>query len=575
METSNTTNPLVNVEFVDETNYVNPASTDDIVGAVVESVWGVPDTPTVLTSESWRSFASLMDSPRVNQSFATVQRLFDAGADYVAVVRPSVNEKYLLAVGTVTGSALTIEATQHKTDEEDDIPIEESAISDDPTALFAVRYKYPGGVPFKLTVTPLASSARKPNDLKDVPLFTMAFYLNGATAPTESFLVAFTEASAQGESYFYADVINSSSLYFVASSAVVTKLAPDAIAGISAPGVLEINETNNEDMFADDGSGIFFPAKLTAQDYINAYEKFRDRSQSSVTLLVSTYDPNAAKDTGGTQKGPEDVYATISDIANTRKDCNALIGCPKSLFNNADEATVRDNIRNHFTNNLNASFMNSLDMFTDAIAAVEKVTVRNKSFFLDGTATWAARTAVVAKTYKNRNRLASYLATGQTSAVLVKSLQFATVVELMSDYGIGSIYKATTGNYIFSIRSQYANQSSYFGKMNVMRVTAALLSWLLTDVEYVIHTEVTSDATERLSFQEQCNTKLGQMIARGELKSESFISCGDDINTDALTQGGECLNIEAELWFKKLTERVKIKITATDSSVTVTDISQE
>lgn len=570
METSNTTNPLVNVEFVDETNYVNPASTDDIVGAVVESVWGVPDTPTVLTSESWRSFASLMDSPRVNQSFATIQRLFDAGADYVAVVRPSVNEKYLLAVGTVADSALAIKASQHETAEEDDIPIEESAIADDPTALFAVRYKYPGGVPFKLEVTPLASTARKPNDLKDVPLFTMAFYLNGATAPTESFLVAFTEASAQGESYFYADVINSSSLYFVASSAVETQLAPGAISGLSAPGVLETNDKT----FSDPG-GIFNPNPLTAAQYVEAYKKFRDRSQSSITLLVSTYDPNADDDTEGTQMGPEDVYATISDIANTRKDCNALIGCPKSRFNNADETTVKENIRDYFTNNPNSSFMDSLDMFTDAIAAVEKVTVRNKSFFLDGTATWAARTAVVAKTYKNRNRLASYLATGQTSAVLVKSLQFATVVELMSDYGIGSIYKATTGNYIFNIRSQYANQSSYFGKMNVMRVTAALLSWLLTDVEYVIHTEVTSDATERLSFQEQCNSKLGQMIARGELKSESFISCGDDINTDALTQGGECLNIEAELWFKKLTERVKIKITATDSSVTVTDISQE
>lgn len=570
METSNTTNPLVNVEFVDETNYVNPASTDDIVGAVVESVWGVPDTPTVLTSESWRSFASMMDSPRVNQSFATIQRLFDAGADYVAVVRPSVNEKYLLAVGTVADSALAIKASQHETAEEDDIPIEESAIADDPTALFAVRYKYPGGVPFKLEVTPLASTARKPNDLKDVPLFTMAFYLNGATAPTESFLVAFTEASAQGESYFYADVINSSSLYFVASSAVETQLAPGAIAGLSAPGVLETNDKT----FSDPG-GIFNPNPLTAAQYVEAYKRFRDRSQSSITLLVSTYDPNADDDTEGTQMGPEDVYATISDIANTRKDCNALIGCPKSRFNNADETTVKENIRDYFIDNPNASFMNSLDMFTDAIAAVEKVTVRNKSFFLDGTATWAARTAVVAKTYKNRNRLASYLATGQTSAVLVKSLQFATVVELMSDYGIGSIYKATTGNYIFNIRSQYANQSSYFGKMNVMRVTAALLSWLLTDVEYVIHTEVTSDATERLSFQEQCNSKLGQMIARGELKSESFISCGDDINTDALTQGGECLNIEADLWFKKLTERVKIKITATDSSVTVTDISQE
>lgn len=64
------------------------------------------------------------------------------------------------------------------------------------------------------------------------------------------------------------------------------------------------------------------------------------------------------------------------------------------------------------------------------------------------------------------------------------------------------------------------------------------------------------------------------MIARGELKSESYISAGNDINTDALTNGGECLNLEAYCWFKKLTERVKIKVIATDTTTSVS-ISQE
>lgn len=566
MEKSNTTNPLVNVEFVDETNYVNPASTDDVVGAVVESVWGVPDTPTILDSEGWEAFASLLGAPRVNQSFATIQRLFDAGADYVEVVRPSVNEQYLLITGKVSDNTLTLTATQNPNAEEDDVPIEESAM-DDPTALFAIRYRYPGGLPFTLMVAPLGASARKPQELADIPLFRLQFYINGSDTPTESFLVSFVEASAQGESYFYADVINASSQYFTASSIIETSLEVSAFSGITEQSI-EINETNNKAFF--NPGGIFNPNPLTAAQYIEAYKRFRDRSQSSITLLVSTYDPNAANDTGGTQQGPKDVYAKISEIANTRKDCNALVGCPKSLFNQSD---AKQAIIDYFTDG-GDSFVDSLGMFTDAIAAVEKVTVRNKSFFLDGTATWAGRTAVIAKTYNNRNRLASYLATGKTSAVLVKSLRFESVVELMSDYGIGSIYKASTGNYIFNIRSQYANQSSYFGKMNVMRVIAAALSWLLTDVEYVIHTEVTSDAADRLSFQEQCNSKLGQMIARGELKENSFISVGDNINTDALTNGGECLNIEADLWFKKLTERVKIKITATDSSVSVTDISQ-
>lgn len=246
----------------------------------------------------------------------------------------------------------------------------------------------------------------------------------------------------------------------------------------------------------------------------------------------------------------------------------ALVGCPKTAFNGVDEPTRKGNIVTYIET------ISNQGMFNAAYAAVERVVVRNKAFVLDGTATAAGSIAAVAASLKNRNRLPSYMETGKVNAVLMKSLEFNTVVELMDEYGIGSIYTAASGNYMFNVRSRYSIQRSYFGKLNVMRVTAALLAWLMTDSEYAIHTEVTSDEAQRIAFQERCNSKLGQMIARGELKSESYISAGNDINTDALTNGGECLNIEAYCWFKKLTERVKIKVIATDTTTSVS-ISQE
>lgn len=554
---SNTTNPLIDVDFVDNTNYANPLSTDDVVGGVVETVWGKVDQMVLLDSVSWEAFANPLGLARVNQSYATIRRLFDAGAKYIEVYRPSKNEKYLFVTGVANDSGdtptLTVTAIDKTPTEAESY--EETFWSNE-KAVFCIRYRYPGGFPGKLEVIPF--TGRKPDELANVALFNINLYLNGEQDPTETFTVSFTQAEASGESFFYAEVLNNQSQYLTAKLDFVAEGLDETLLAVKANADVDYNE-----MFTGEG-GIWNPNPLTIQDYINAYEKFRDRTRSSSTLLISTFNPNDKESADEIVN----LYGKLCEVSNARKDMNALVGCRKQEFNGTDEGDRKQAIQ---------AYIDSIPkqgMFNAAYAAVERVVVRNKAFLLDGTATAAGAIASVAASLKNRNRLPSYMETGKVNAVLMKSLEFNTVVELMDESGIGSIYTAASGNYLFNIRSRYSIQRSYFGKLNVMRVTAALLAWLMTDAEYAIHTEVTSDEAQRIAFQERCNSKLGQMIARGELKSESYISAGNDINTDALTNGGECLNLEAYCWFNKLTEGVKIKVIATDTTTSVS-ISQE
>lgn len=554
---SNTTNPLIDVDFVDNTNYANPLSTDDVVGGVVETVWGKVDQMVLLDSVSWEAFANPLGLARVNQSYATIRRLFDAGAKYIEVYRPSKNEKYLFVTGVANDSGdtptLTVSAVDKTPTEAESY--EETFWSNE-KAVFCIRYRYPGGFPGKLEVIPF--TGRKPDELANVALFNINLYLNGAQDPTETFTVSFTQAEASGESFFYAEVLNNQSQYLTAKLDFVAEGLDETLLAVKANAAVDYTE-----MFTGEG-GIWNPKPLTIQDYIDAYEKFRDRTRSSSTLLISTFNPNDKESADKIVN----LYGKLCEVSNARKDMNALVGCRKQEFNGTDEGDRKQAIQAYIDSIPNQG------MFNAAYAAVERVVVRNKAFLLDGTATAAGAIASVAASLKNRNRLPSYMETGKVNAVLMKSLEFNTVVELMDESGIGSIYTAASGNYLFNIRSRYSIQRSYFGKLNVMRVTAALLAWLMTDAEYAIHTEVTSDEAQRIAFQERCNSKLGQMIARGELKSESYISAGNDINTDALTNGGECLNLEAYCWFKKLTERVKIKVIATDTTTSVS-ISQE
>lgn len=533
-------NPLIDVEFVDNTSYAQTESTDDIVGVVVETAWGKPDSFIVMDQVAWNSFANPAGGALINQSYATVNRLFNSGARYIEAYRPLGSNKYLYVVVTSDGSTLSVDSGASTLDSYNQKV--QSAVTS-ANYMFAFRTKYPCNIPMKVTLSEYAG--RVPSELSEAELFNISVEVLGASTQKESFVVSPKKVSLSGVSYFIADVFESKSNW---------------LSG-------ELEFSSMKDMPESDPFTSISPidlqpdavTPLTKDEYVAAYSKFADRERSSHTILVSTFDPNA--------EGAAEVYAAIAAADDERMDAIALTGVPKSCFESTDEETIKENIKTATVEN--TSLAGYYGKFVGAIAAAERIVLNNSVFYLDGTATWAGRMCAVAYEVKNRNQLPSYKAYGKCATQLVASLSFNNVVSLMEEYGISSIYSSSTGNYIFGIRSMYSMQESYFGKLNVMRVTAAVLRWLLDDVESVIHTDVTSDASQRLAFQDRCNQKLSQMIARGELKSDSYISCGNDINTDELTQGGECLNIEAYLWYKKLTERVKISIIATDTSVDV------
>lgn len=719
-------NSLIDVQFIDRTNYVTPAPTDDIVGVVVETAWGLSDDFRIYDQVGWKAFSNpIRNSARVNQSFATVQRLFDAGNRYVEVYRPSGSETYmyfsgvltsdvppvpssdtvalespessatitfdkevtdLLAVGTVdwltitgSGTSYTASVTENTgtsvrsatlvasdsagrtsnmtlyqlpaaLPEDPDAPVPSSDLlniestpstnaisfneeiatlvlanpapwvtitgsgtdwsiavldnamgsarsvtliatdadskaaqinvvqqavdtSTDSTsaitstaiaqtssdyfdtifqnekAVYGIRFRYRGGFPGKMTITPYVPN-RIPSgfDPSVNKLFQIDLYLEGEQSATETFVVSFQRLNLSGEEYFYADVLNNNSNYLVAD--LNYEITEDNLASL-----LLVDTTSTVEWEIEE------PEALTASDYIECYSYFKDRSRSSSTILVSTFDPNHVD--------AQSVYGAVANAAELATDRVAFVGCAKSCFDGIDNVDKIGAI---------ASYIDGIpfgDKFTGAIAAVESYVVSNRRFWLDGTASWAAATASVATSLQNRNQLASFLSYGATGAVLATYLDEDSVIKLMNTYGIGSIYKTNRGNLIFNIRSLYPVSTSYFSKLNVSRITSSVLRWLIADAERGIHTDITSDSAKRLNFQESENSKLGTMISRGELKAESYIDVSDAINTDVLTQGGECLNIDAYLYFKKLTERVKISIIASDQTTTQVTISQE
>lgn len=546
---SNTSNPLINVNFTDSTNNVAPIDTMDIVGVVVDTCWGAPDSFRVLDRAGWNAFANPLKQGVVNYSYAAVERVFDAGAQYVEVFRPTGNNKYM--VFSVTGHTTT-EGTDDEEATTTPAAIEFAVMSAAELATAqkkvgaglagVISLRYPGGFNCELQLAPLAG--RK---IEGAMLNELALIVDGTVVETHT--ISFDRFTMNGQSFFYADVLNAQSQYLMASDneeGIGFEVEGDAIS-------VEATETGYKRIAGDDTDT---DAEAEAKaDYSEYYNNFEDRSQSQATILIPTVSPLSS--------GYVATCTAMVNAVDKRKDACCLTGVAPSVFN-ADGTKAIEAI---------AAFVQSIStksvMFWGAIAAWEQYTVRNKTFQTDGTASWAGAMASVAQQTNNRNQLPSYIAYGRTNAVLYNTLKFKDVVDLMDTYGIGSIYSAAQGNYIFNVRSQYFPQSSYFGKLNVGRITAAILHWMLPDVEGVIHTEVTSDALQRLQFQDAENNKLGQMIARGELKAESYVDIGNEINTDALTNGGECLNIEVHAWYKKLTEEVRISIIATDTTTTV------
>ena len=564
-----TTNPLVEVDFIDRSNYVYPEATDDVVGVVVDAAWGVPETFRVLDRQAWQQFHDPTGTESGNYSHAVVQRLFDTGAPYIEAYRIAKNESYTYVFGQTVAAPeegeeaapFAMSSTQVKYSIVKQSGDPDMTPSKGQSVLFVMRQRCPRGFGGTLRISQVPySKTQKIAELgTQIPLYKIEYFLdeldeNGLipedASPVETFQVTFTRVEVMGESFYYKDVLNAQSQYWI---------VPDNAELLEAN--LEVDTTGTPEVicsFSAPAAGTY-----TLQDYADAYAEFMDRDQSTCTMLVSTVDPNE-----NAADYPSLIQA-LNEVSNTRKDCITIFGGPRSvLFGALSDEDNKAAQQKYF-----ADIMSS-DMFSNQIAATERVTYKNKVYNLDGTATEAGRIAAVAAQFGNRNRLPSYKDTGYVNSVLNRSLKFKTVVDLHDTDGIGAIYATSQGNYIFNIVTGYALRTSYFGNLNVMRVTAALLKWLLTDVEYTIHQDTVGNTVELLRFQDRCNQKLQQMVSRNELKADSVILCGPDQNTDELSQGGTCLNIECYLYYINLVKRVKIKIIASDSTTSVS-LSQE
>lgn len=603
---SNTSNPLVTVDFVDESNYITVSDGSDIVGIVADTNWGPVGVPTVCNSSTYRTLFNPQGLGRLNASLATATRIFEMGASYVEVVRlgkdTSTSEPWVFfsidAQGVLTANAgFTYANDAEATDFTSVIASENNPIKEGSVAAF--RLRYPGGFPMRVSLSSSKTFMTKQLFTLTLSAFSGFTYdSSGKSTPSfnntlETLSFTLEELEASGVSYFYADQISNNSAYFTTDItwAYSNESKYTTSSGAVASSFTNVGMGDIQGYSVSKGSGdveMSIPT-YSSSAFVSAYKLFGDRDISSSTLLVSSFIPSmdsgkVPEDATSATDGFEDyasVLSAMSSVSEARKDCNSLVGFP--TITNAYYWKPKGGDSDTGTRANAVAWFNSADisnaglrMFTSGIVGWETYTLRTtlgvKRFDLDCTAAWAGRICATAYALHNRNQLPSYKAYGSFSGSLVRTLDFDTVVAMHDEDGIGSVYSSAVGNYIFCIRDLYGAGESYFARLNVMRVTAALLSQTFDMVEDVIHTDVAANRTNRLALEGRLNTLLGNFAARQELKVESYANVGDELNSDVNTNGGRYLRIQLVCYFMSLTEKVFITVVARDGSVSA-DVS--
>ena len=597
---------LIQVDFLDETNYISVSDGSDIVGVVADTNWGPVGVPTVCNSSVYRTLFNPQGLGRLNSSLATVTRVFEMGASYVEVVRlgkdTSASEPWVFfsidSTGKLTADAgFTYANDAEATDFTSVIASENNPIKEGSVAAF--RLRYPGGFPMRVSLSSSKTFMTKQLFTLTLSAFSGFTYdSSGKSTPSfnntlETLSFTLEELEASGVSYFYADQISNNSAYFTTDItwAYSNESKYTTSSGAVASSFTNVGMGDIQGYSVSKGSGdveMSIPT-YSSSAFVSAYKLFGDRDISSSTLLVSSFIPSmdsgkVPEDATSATDGFEDyasVLSAMSSVSEARKDCNSLVGFPtitntyywKPKGGDSDTGT-RANAVAWFNS---ADISNAgLRMFTSGIVGWETYTLRTtlgvKRFDLDCTAAWAGRICATAYALHNRNQLPSYKAYGSFLGSLVRTLDFDTVVAMHDEDGIGSVYSSAVGNYIFCIRDLYGAGESYFARLNVMRVTAALLSQTFDMVEEVIHTDVAANRTNRLALEGRLNTLLGNFAARQELKVESYANAGDELNSDVNTNGGRYLRIQLVCYFMSLTEKVFITVVARDGSVSA-DVS--
>ena len=369
------------------------------------------------------------------------------------------------------------------------------------------------------------------------------------TAPECTLLESFEGASNPtakigGESIFIENVVNGNSM-FVDAFATDNIVVSEAVAET----VLECNEY--------DESGVFTSNKFTAEfknGITKGYNMFNDYESSVCTFIINPFVSESALQ--GETVLISEYDTAIKNIAEYRKNCLAVVGYPIDY----NSVYSKENVETYFNTHPGKG-----SKFVVAVQGCEYVAVFGQRFTLNCVGGYCGAMVNIAKE-AHLNQIASGYVYGNYGGSLKKSLLSGKVIDLMEE-GINSVYASKRGNIIWGTRTMYGRQSSYFGKINVMRVCTMLLKNIFPIAIETLHTDAASNPITRASLSTMLNSIIDTYIANQDLHADSYADCSDSINTDYLTKGGTVLNIILMLHFIGLVERVSIKIIATDTSV--------
>ena len=534
---------LISVTYEDKTNYNVPSTGEDVLGIVINHHWGPADRILSLNkADFFRYFPDSMPMSRTTvnvenyHAFALVAKAFDTGISKVEVVRfnnPSGNNSakwkfYQWEIRKSTADASVVGLIAGKT---------YSMFNHTDETLksqLTISLKYPGIPPQSLISGDTVAIKVK---IKNNVVYIDVLAKNGTEYTTvESFEGGLNPTEVvEGQNYFIESVVEKSQLISVKTFASTIADVAESI----ADAVFEQDPTFGVDDY---------------QKVIEVYEdQFADIEKSTATLLVSPF----AKEVED-----EAVDNAIIKIAEKCQDRIAVVGYPidKTFRKSVNGDPGEDSILGHRKQLYESKFA----VF---VAGRELIKILGQSLTSNCVGGWCGATAKVAK--ENRiNQLASAKTFGTYKSILLNSLKFDEVLDMHDNYGVISIYNASQGPTIFGLRTLNARQNSYFAKANVMRVTAAILKRIFPMCIDVLHTDVAANEMSRTLFESSLNSVIAEFVTNQNLKPQSNAQCDSTLNSDINTRGGEVLEIVLNLWFIKLTERINIKIIATDSSVT-------
>lgn len=389
---------------------------------------------------------------------------------------------------------------------------------------------YPGNLPLEGELS-MQVAVGDDDEGERVIGFSLIQKLNGTTVAVESLQGSIVPGTLiDGQNYYIHDVMTRDSSYFTAFMKVTPEEFDTLIPADEEFGQQIAYKTEEI-------------AEITEEQIVAAYAKyFASTALSRATLLIPT-------------KCTEQINNAVKNAAGKRMDCNAIVGYPTE--NSFDYESVLE-------------FFNLMlgEKFAMFYAGRDTYTIKGQQLLTPCVGKIAGRyCAVTADT--TINQIPSAKAYGAYPGSLVESFDEDEVLALHK-LGGNSVYTTAAGPLIWGVKSLHTRQSSYFAKANVMRVIANILYTTFPFLEENLHTP--NSDRKKATIQSNRQSYLDVLIAKDVLKPDSKAQCDANNNPDNLTNGGELLILDFDCGFIKLIERFKVRITASDSTTTVTGL---